>query len=186
MSRDLYRKDFCIHHSFLYTFSVISLPPLMEELKKQATVLETKLAGIFNQAPHIPENGRSALVSFAPWLAILSGILWVLGLLGAYRAWQAYNSVVSVLWVVVQTSTWLGTGWYISILTSIITTVLSFMAYPWLAAKKKEGWDKLFYAQIVSIIGGILALFTNGSWFNLILAALIGFYLLFEIRSYYK
>ncbi len=55
-------------------------------------------------------------------------------------------------------------------------------SYPGLKAGKAKGWNLLFWGEAVSIIGSVVELqFTSA-----VIGGLIGFYLLFEIKSHYK
>ena len=56
------------------------------------------------------------------------------------------------------------------------------MALPGLFARKMSGWTLLFYAQVVSVIGSLLALNILGA----LVFGLIWFYVLFQIRPLYK
>lgn len=70
----------------------------------------------------------------------------------------------------------------VAMIVLAVTTTLSFMAFPKLQKNQKSGWDLLFWAELVSIVGAVLGGFAIGQ----ILGALIGLYLLFEIRTYFK
>ncbi|MFZ2255360.1 MAG: hypothetical protein WAW59_04900 [Patescibacteria group bacterium] len=70
----------------------------------------------------------------------------------------------------------------VAMIVLAVTTALYFMAFPKLQKNQKSGWDLLFWAELVSIVGAVLGGFAIGQ----ILGALIGLYLLFEIRTYFK
>jgi uncharacterized membrane protein HdeD (DUF308 family) len=67
--------------------------------------------------------------------------------------------------------------------------VVYIVAFPALRARKKSGWDLLFYAALLNIVYGFVTLFTDyGSVGNLvgtIIGSAIGLYFLFQIRSLY-
>ncbi|MFZ2187231.1 MAG: hypothetical protein WAV46_01205 [Candidatus Moraniibacteriota bacterium] len=79
-----------------------------------------------------------------------------------------------------------GFGWglraIISLAVAVITLVMEVMAVPGLFKRTKGGWNLVFYASIVSLIGSILA-------FNIIggaISAIIGWYILFQVKELYK
>lgn len=148
----------------------------MSDITKQVWVLENQLVDVFTKAPHLPQNIRDILITIAPWLALIFGILGVVSLLA-----------IGSLWVVLTVVTLGATLWMmVHVLIGLISSGLALWAYPGLKAGLKTGWDKLFWSQIVSTIGIILSIFWSTFSVGSIVGVLIGFYLLFEIRSHYK
>lgn len=141
--------------------------------------LEQWLASIFAKAPHLPEGGRQTLVKIAPWLALIFGILGLLGLLssGMLSSMFAFSfmggSVMQVSVVV-------------SLLAGFLASLLELFAFKPLSARKKKGWNYLFYATVLMAITAIINAVVgySGAPGNII-GLLIGFWLLFEIRKYY-
>jgi hypothetical protein len=144
--------------------------------------LEAYLAPLFQNLPHIPEGGRKFLVDFAPWVALIFGILGVVSLAGA--------GGISFLLTI-------GTFGFalpllIAVLLGLIAAVLLLAAFPGLKARTKAGWNKVFYSQVVSIVSGVVSMFFGGAsglvsgFVGTLIGALIGFYILFEIRSWYN
>jgi len=148
-----------------------------EKMKEHMSGLEGWLGGIFANAPHIPENGRKVIVEYAPWIVLIFGILGVVALLGA--------GGISVLLTI-------GSMGYalpllISVLISLASAALLLMSYPGIKAHKKSGWNLVFYSQVVGIVGSVV-LIVMGHSYNIvgpIVGAIIGFWILFEIRSHY-
>ncbi len=137
------------------------------------------LEDFFKKAPALPANGREALVNITPWLAIIFGVLGVLGGLSSIGLLTAFSplaalsgtpGVSSYGGVVIASWIWLA------------SSVLLIVAYPGLKARKLSGWNWLFYSDVLGVVGSVVA----GSLVNAVLGALIGFYLLFQIKSYYK
>jgi len=148
--------------------------------KAQETMsgLEGVLAPIFEKFPHLPEGGRKFLVDVSPWIALIFGILGVIGLLAA----GGLGVIATIL------TFGLALPVLIQVLVGLLSAVLLLMSFPGLKAHTKKGWNLVFYSQVVSIIGSVifLALGGFGSILGTVIGALIGFYILFEIRSYYK
>ena len=122
------------------------------------------LERFFAKAPHMSKNARDTLVKIAPWIAVIFGILGILGGLAGLGALTTAASgfIVYLFW--------------------LAYSVLLLAAFPGLKAKKANGWKLLFWSEAVSVIGSIVEL----QFFSAVIVALIGFYLLFEVKSYYK
>lgn len=143
----------------------------MAENQTKATDLIATLEKFFKQAPNLPENAREVLVKIAPWLALIFGILGVIVGLGALGL-----SPVALLGGINASFVVLLTG-----VVSIVSSILMLMAYPKLVKKQYKGWELLFWSEAVGAVSAVLALSVTS-----VLGVLIGFYLLFQIKSYYK
>jgi hypothetical protein len=76
-----------------------------------------------------------------------------------------------------------GFGTIISLVVAIITLVMEVMAVPGLFKRTKGAWKLVFYASIVSLIGGILSI---SGIIGAIIGAIIGWYILFQVKDMYK
>lgn len=131
----------------------------------------------FAKFPAIPKNGRDVLAKIAPWLALIFGILGILvGIsgLGIFTMLSpfAYMGGAGAMY---------GTG-FLSALIYLVGSILLLASYPGLKARKYNGWKLLFWSEAVNLVGGLVSL----AIVSAVIGALIGFYLLFQIRSYYK
>lgn len=129
----------------------------------------------FKKAPQLPANIREILVKIAPWFALIFGILGVIAGLGAVGL-----SPIA-LGAGVEASAFV----LISGILTIVSSVLMLMAFPKLQKHQYGGWKLIFWSEVVSVIASLLGI-TMGSILGAIIGALIGFYLLFQIKSYYK
>lgn len=151
---------------------------------KQATEalsgLEAYLAPLFEKFPHLPEKGREWVVSVSPWIALIFGILGIVSLLGIGGMGIGALSMMGY--------GGFGASMLIHLVIALISSGLLLAAYPGLKAKTKAGWNFAFYSEVVSVAGGVvgLAMWGAGGIVGVVIGALIGFYILFEIRSYYK
>lgn len=143
----------------------------MADNKLQANGVIKQLDDVFAKAPHLPANIREILVSIAPWIALIFGILGLLAGLAAVGI-----SPVALLGGV-QSSTFI---LFVGILT-IVSSVLMLLAFPKLQQRAYQGWMFLFWAEVASAVSALLD-FNIGS----LLGILLGFYILFEIKGYYK
>jgi hypothetical protein len=143
----------------------------MAENQKKAADLIPMLEKWFKQIPDLPANVREVLVKIVPWLALVFGIIGVFVGLGALGL-----SPVALLGGLEASFNVLVIG-----LISIVSSVLMLMAYPKLLKKQYKGWELLFWSEIISVVSAILT-FSIAS----ILGVVIGIYLLFQIKGYYK
>lgn len=170
-------------------------------MAKQTDQLETKLSDIFvKNAPELPKGGKDFLVQYIPYLSLLGGLF---SIWAAYNLWDWANKVNQVADAVnqwgaafgvdpVSTDRWTVALW-ISLVILVITAVIYVLAYAPLKARKKAGWNLLFYALLINLAGGVVGLFADsygyGGGFGGLIGALIGFaiggYLLFQIREAY-
>jgi hypothetical protein len=148
---------------------------------KHMGALESWLAPIFAKAPHLPQNARTSLANVAPWLALIFGILGLFALISA----GLFASIASFSFAA------MGMGFlpilmFLTLIVGVISAVMEILAFKPLQARKKNGWNLLFYGMVLSAIVTILNLiFSYGSLGSLI-GLVIGFWLLFEIRAMYQ
>ena len=142
--------------------------------------LEAYLAPIFEKFPHLPEGGRKVIVDIAPWIVLVFGILGVVALLGA----GGLGALATMF------APGFSMMFLVQIVFGIASAALLLMAFPGMKAHTKKGWNLVFYSQVVSIIGGVIGLVIGGMYGNniigIVISVLIGFYILFEVRTYYK
>lgn len=134
----------------------------------------------FEKFPPLPKNGREALVKFAPVISLVFGILGVITSISGLGLLTA-TSPFAILGGAQAVSSY-GTG-FIAVLFYLVSSVLLLAAFPGLKAKKLSGWNMLFWSEIVSFVGGIVSL---TSILSALLGVIIGLYLVFQIKSYYK
>lgn len=155
--------------------------------------LEQKLdEWLVKKAPfQLPEHSKVTLVKMLPWLTLIGGVLAAIAVLNLFNwlmlaqnasnyvnmAAQGYGYYSSNLAVA-----WLGLG------ILLLEAILFFIAFPALKARKKLGWNLLYYVAAANIAYSVLYLFidTNiASFIISLFSSLIGLYLLFQIRNHY-
>jgi hypothetical protein len=67
------------------------------------------------------------------------------------------------------------------VILSIVSLILEAMALSGLFKRQRKGWEFLFYAELVGVLITLFSLTIGG-----IIGLIIGFYILFQVRSYYK
>lgn len=142
------------------------------QTKKFAKPLED----LFAKAPALPASGREIIVSFAPWISLVFGVLLVLASVGglgvftAFAPFAVYSGVGNTTFLVVAS------------LLGIVQGAVMVLAFSPLKSKKVSGWNLWFWAEVLSVVSSVVSFNLVGA----VISALIGFYLLFQVRSYYK
>ena len=139
----------------------------------------------FGKLPALPANVREVLVKIAPWFALIFGVLGILGGLMGLMALLGASAMVASMGVPMAMDPSL--GYYsvlgiVALVIGLVSSALMLLAYPGLKAGKMAGWRYLFYSEVVSLLASVVTLNLVG----LVIGALIGFYLLFQIKSHYK
>ena len=148
--------------------------------KNSLAQLEGMLNEYFgNKAPALPQNAKEIIVKIAPYLAILSVIL----TLPAIFLLFGLGSLATMLspFGGINSVTLIPTMW-VSILILIPVIILEVMAIPGLFAKTATAWRYMYWAQLITVVSSLIQLNIVGA----LLSALIGFYILFQVKSLYK
>ncbi|WP_025763899.1 hypothetical protein [Dyadobacter tibetensis] len=136
---------------------------------------EKELQDIFLQKfPAFPDNVKEGLVKYGPYVMLFFAILGLLGLLTAFGIGGMALGMVGTPY---------GTGFifYVAIISGIITSVMYLMAFSPLKARKRAGWNLLYYALLIGLVASLLQF----NVFGFIVGGLIGFWVLFQIREKY-
>lgn len=162
-----------------------------------ALPLEKSLDDLFvKQAPALPAGGKKFLVQYLPWINL------ILGLISLYTAWALWhwahfanslvnyaNSLSAAYGGPVVATNRMSVGIWLGVVVLAVEALLYIAAFPGTKARKKSGWNLLYYALLVNIVYGVVVLFTNyggiGNLIGAIIGSAIGLYFLFQIRSSY-
>lgn len=129
----------------------------------------------FNKLPPLSKGGRDAVVTITPWLALIFGIL---GVVTVFTGLGIFTFLAPIAMISGVNGT--GAGFAIVIL-GLISSALLLAAFPGTKARKQKGWKLLYYSEVVGLIANLVPLSLTG-----ILFTFIGFYFLYQIRSYYR
>lgn len=146
------------------------------ENKKSAEQLQSMLEEWFKKLPPLPANAVEGLFKIAPWIALVFGVIGVLGSLSGFGA----LTFLAPLAAMGGASNYYGLG-IISTVGWLVSSVLMLLAFTGLKDGKMSGWNLLFWSEVVSVVAS-LVVFSLGT----IVGAAIGFYLLFQIKPKYK
>lgn len=141
--------------------------------KKQADYM-AQVEDWFLKLPALPKGGREAIVGITPWIALIFGILGVLASLAGIGVLTALSPFVYV-------GGGHPLGAILSSILGLVASILLLVAYPGTKARKMHGWNMLFWSELASLVGAVVAISVSG-----VLVSLIAFYLLYQIKSYYK
>ena len=160
--------------------------------------LENKLVPAFtkNAPVQLPENVKKFVVKYLP---IVNLVLGILSLLATLSLWSWANTTTRIIDNVNTISAIYGGKEvvpnrlsllvWLSLIVLAVEAVLYIAAYPGTKAKKKSGWNLLFYAALLNLAYGIVNAFTDyGTVMSLVgtlIGTVIGLFFLFQIRSYY-
>jgi uncharacterized membrane protein HdeD (DUF308 family) len=162
-----------------------------------AAILETKLNDIFvKNAPALPKGGKKVLVEWAPWLALLGGILtlWSVAMLWhwahvANDLINYANSLSAAYGGTKVADTRMTVGIWLGLLVLLVEGVIYLLAFPGLRDRKKSGWNWIYYGALINIVYGFVIMFTNyggvGSFLLSLVGSVIGLWLLFQVRASY-
>lgn len=135
------------------------------------------MEGWFSKVPALPKSATDVLVRIAPWLALIFGILGVLASIAATGLMTALSPLM-----LLGGGVGAATGGIAGAVLGLVSSALMLVAYPGLRDRKVAGWKCSFYSEAVSVVSGVVALNLVGA----VIGGAIGFYILFQIKSYYK
>ncbi len=130
----------------------------------------------FKKLPPLPKQWNEVIVKITPWIALVFGVLGVLASLAAV-------GLLTFLAPFVALGGGIGTATngIIGSVLALVSSALLLAAFPGTKANKMSGWNMLFYSEVVSLVASVVAISVGG-----VIGNLIGFYILFQIKSYYK
>ena len=148
----------------------------MAENKTSVNSIITSVEKVYDKLPSLPKNVNEFIVTVTPWLALIFGILGVLGSLSAFGI-----SVVASPLVALGGGFNAATGLIVATIIGLVASILELVAFPALLGRRRSGWTFLFWVEALGILSSIVSL----SGFGVIMA-LIWLYFLFQIKPYYK
>lgn len=142
----------------------------------QTKQLSKPLEDLFAKAPALPASARDFLVSLAPWISLIFGVLLVLvslgGLgIGSFLApFAMYAGVGNAMFLMVAS------------IIGLVQGVVMVLAFAPLKKRALAGWNWWFWAEVLSVVASVIRFDLVGA----VIGALIGFYILFQVKSSYK
>jgi hypothetical protein len=136
------------------------------------------------KAPQLPESWKKFIVTVSPWLAII-GV--VLGAIAAFALFSAASSTMALIgaygaYGAAVAGAGFTTQFWLSMAFMVAMLVLEALSIPGLRKRTYNGWKWMYYASILSLVQGIVSM----NFVSAIIGAIIGFYILFQVRSHYS
>lgn len=145
--------------------------------KKYFDLVTEKLNLYFaKKAPAMPESVKEFIVKYSPYLTIIMMLIAVPAIIATLGLTSSLSSLAYL------TSSYYRPIFYIQTVFSVVALVLEGMAIPGLFKRTKKAWFYMFYSSLVVLLSELIGF----NLFNLLINAVISFYILFQIRSYYK
>ena len=152
---------------------------------------------LVKKAPfQIPEDGKKAIVNWAPWIALVFGVLSIisaLSLWGLARQADEYTNEISRLYGVDPAAREVGFMVYLTILVVAVQGTILLLAFSGLQDRRKsKGWNLLLLGVLLGFAYSLSTLFIDSYYrgsANIIfsfLGVIVGLYVLAQIRSYYN
>jgi len=160
--------------------------------------LEKNLDDVFNKnAPALPAGAKKFIVTYLPYINLILGVLSLVAAWGLWNAAHTVNTLVDYANTLSATyggekistnrltfTVWLALG------VLVVEALLYIAAFSGTKARKKSGWNLLYYALLINVVYGVIVLFTDyggvGSLIGSLIGSAIGAYFLFQIRGSYS
>lgn len=147
----------------------------------------TGLEGFFDtylriKAPwQLPAAAKEWIVKYGPWISLVLLIIGAVVLIPLLVFALGLTAVTLPFMAAAGTLHSTAFGWF-HIALSLVILVMQGIAIPALMKRKLSGWRMLYYAELLSVISSLISV----QIFSALVALIIGMYILFQIRSYYK
>jgi hypothetical protein len=165
----------------------------MEYIKKA----EVKIEEWLKPLPHLPEDWRKWLAVNIWWIMVIGAVLVGLSAVAVFKAIAIELGLLSVVSLFADYG-WGSAGYYganmfvliVSLAVMIAFAVIFIMAIKPLKNGQKKGWQLMFYSFLLSVAFNLVNLFMSFHYFfsgllNVFIGALIGAYILFELKPYF-
>lgn len=130
------------------------------------------------KAPALPKNIKEVIVKIAPWLEVLGVVFSIPGLMAVL----GFNAMMYGTPYGGYMAARAGYNFSLASLFLMASLVLMVLAIPGLFKRSKMGWNYVYYSVILNAIYSLISM----QLFGLIVGTIIGFYILFQVKSYYK
>ncbi len=152
----------------------------IKQLRKVADDIESKWGSFFiEKVPALPLSLKELLVNWMWWLVLIGVVFLIWSLIGVLTLLFGISSFAP--WsMVMGPFMWLAMLIYFG--GMLIVLYFEIKALPLIKERKRLGWQYLYWGLLVSLAAEILSF----NWVGAFLSALVGFYLLFQIKEYYK
>jgi len=138
------------------------------------------LKDVYAKAPALPKSATDFLVSIAPWLALIFGVLAILAGIGGLGLFTAFSPLAYM---------YAGAGYTTFLLVASVIGIVEggLMVLAFIPLKKRavRGWNLLVWSEALVIVSSVVSL-RVGDIVGAVIGAAIAFYILFQVEPYYK
>jgi CDP-diglyceride synthetase len=152
----------------------------MKEIMELLDTVEKKCDEINLSLPSLPYQVKEIVVKFAPYFSIISVIFGGIAIIVFLAVYISFFGIIGASWMIYGAPLRSGILGWIQMMLLAISFIFTIRAIPGLFARSRDGWLWLFYSQIIMVVVDILG-FQIGN----IIGIVIGFYFLFQIKTYY-
>lgn len=131
----------------------------------------TQAEGWFSKLPPLPKSWTDFIATIMPWVALLFGITGVIGSLRFITMPTPFNMMGGMM----------GSTFGIVSILYLVSSALLLASFAGLKAKKISGWKFLLWSEIANLISAIVIASAGA-----IIIAFVVFYVIFQIKHYYK
>ncbi|OGH02827.1 MAG: hypothetical protein A2798_00110 [Candidatus Levybacteria bacterium RIFCSPHIGHO2_01_FULL_37_17] len=160
----------------------------MDALDAQTKQLIKPLEDVYAKAPSLPAGVKDFIVMVAPWVAVILGVLSVLGFAVSLLGFGALG-VLAPLAGSAATVSLAGFGLITTVL-GLASGVLLLLAFRPLQKRALSGWNLMFWVLVLGLIstavGNTLFYFSVVGLVMAVVWFLIELYFLFQVKSSYK
>lgn len=138
-------------------------------------IFEDELEPIFlGRFPPFPDDVKEFLVRYGPYLILFGAVFMLLGLLTAFGVGTFAIGMGAIPYAS-------GIMMYIALLITTVIAFIYLMAFSPLRARKKAGWNLMYYALLLSLLSSLIQL----AIISVIISGVLGFWVLFQLRDKY-
>lgn len=130
---------------------------------------------LVTKAPYtIPASAREKIVAIVPWIDLILVIVFLpllVTLLGLNFALFGFMGAMGAY----------VPGWGFSSIIALVIFIIEICAFPGLLKRKKYAWTLVMYSALLTVVEAVVFFSIGG-----ILGGIIGLYILFQVKEYYK
>lgn len=140
---------------------------------------------LVSKAPvQLPPKAKEVLVTVAPWAVLVVAVLLLPTIFAVFSLGTTLSGVYDAY--IIATA---GPIYYVGIAILVVQVVLMALSIVPLMKRQRNGWLLAFYSSTISVVYSAVAAlgyFNLGNLVMGLIGAAIGYYVLFQVRSYYK
>ena len=126
-------------------------------MAQSVTSVVKAVEDVYAKAPALPKGARDFLYSVTPWIALIFGILTVLGSLSAFGLSAVFSPFAQY-----AGGTGFAAGLMIASVLGIVQGVLMVASFPGLRKGQLRGWSLLFWAEVIGIVSSAVLISVAG------------------------